>query len=53
MTALALIAAMLGAVVLIAWVAGRLVRLPAPTCSQDCNQGRGCICGAATGEVKP
>lgn len=46
MIALALIPTMLGAVALIAWIAGRLVRLPGPSCSQDCNQGRSCTCGS-------
>lgn len=44
MIAAALILAMFATVALIAWIAGRLVRLPGPTCSQDCNQGRGCNC---------
>jgi hypothetical protein len=44
MNAAALILVLLGAVVVLAWLAGRAVRVPAPACSQDCNQGRGCTC---------
>jgi len=47
MNALVLIIALLGIVVLVSWLAGRMVRIPAPACTQRCRQGRDCSCGIA------
>ena len=48
MTALALILALVGAAVLLPWLAGRVVRLPAPSCSHTSQQGRSCTCMTTT-----
>lgn len=47
MIALFLIIILLGIVVLVSGLAGRLVRIPAPACTQTCRQGRDCSCGTA------
>jgi|GEM_PF-6347215 len=50
MIVLALILTLLGAVIVVAWLAGRFVRT-STACNQNCRQGRDCSC--CTREAKP